>query len=119
MLRDAKEAFREGHRANNTAAVVSLRAASTTQGRVDAGGQGIVLDTGGPSPTRPRTSSSNVGGGGKVGGALGLKEFMHRTRVLDLYRGILKVGESTRRRGFSLFCVSPLPLVSGVGWCGV
>lgn len=104
MLRDAKEAFREGHRASNRVAVIPLRAASTTQGRLDAEGQGIASDRGGPSRTRPRTSSSNLGGGGKVSEALGLKEFMHRTRVLDLYRGILKVGESDNMDTLPLMC---------------
>ncbi|CAN0557051.1 unnamed protein product, partial [Ectocarpus sp. 8 AP-2014] len=59
------------------------------------------------SRSRSRSSSSSSGsgggggggGGGKVGGALGLKEFMHRARVLELYRGVLKVGERNERKG--------------------
>ncbi|CAM9723093.1 unnamed protein product [Pylaiella littoralis] len=94
MLRDAKEAFREGHCANRGAAVLPLRAASTMEGAVDAKGRGADTERGGPSPARTRssssTSTSSLSGGGKVGRALGLKEFMHRTRVLDLYRSILK-----------------------------
>lgn len=119
MLRDANEAFREGHRRGNVrAAVASLRAASTRRGRVDAEERGVILDGGGPSPASPRSSvvrggSSSSSGGGKVGGALGLKEFMHRTRVLDLYRGILKVGEIMRMPCLFALCVYPLPFVSG------
>lgn len=44
----------------------------------------------GGAGTRGNVNSS---GGRKLAGAMGLKEFMHRQRVLELYRGILKVQE--------------------------
>lgn len=86
MFRDAKEAFREAH-VNSTSTTIGnnnsgggLRRASTqpetSLGKAALGGRG---------PDRRRASV------GKAGGALGLKEFMHRARVLSLYRGILKV----------------------------
>lgn len=45
-------------------------------------------------------------GRGKLGGAMGLKQFMHRKRVLDLYRAILKVRRTLDgdRRGLFLAC---------------
>ncbi|CAN0126120.1 unnamed protein product [Ectocarpus fasciculatus] len=110
MLRDAREAFREGCQANNARPMAApFRSASTIQQCAAASGTESTLAgwscvdpwTGRPRP-RPRSSSgssssssrsrssSSSSGGGKVGGALGLKEFMHRARVLDLYRGILK-----------------------------
>ena len=98
MLRDAKEAFREKHHANRrTAVALTLRAVSTKRGGIDVGGA-VVLDRISPrssstsSTSTSSTSTSSSKGSAKMGGALGLKEFMHRTRVLDLYRGILKVG---------------------------
>lgn len=84
MLRDAKESFREGQ-ANNTTNYYGggrLRWASTRPETLP--GKTAV---GGREPNRRRATGSSV----KAGGALGLKEFMHRTRVLGLYRGILKV----------------------------
>lgn len=93
MLRDAKEAFREKHHANRRTVALTLRAVSTKRGRIDVGGA-AVLDRISPRSTSSTssTSTSSSKGSAKMGGALGLKEFMHRTRVLDLYRGILKVG---------------------------
>lgn len=89
MFRDAKEAFREGH-ANNTSATIGdnnigggLRRAST---QPESSGEAALSGRG---ANRRRASV------GKAGGALGLKEFMHRTRVLGLYRGILKVCAGT------------------------
>ena len=95
MFRDANEAFREAH-VNSTSTTIGnnnnnsgggLRWASTQRdtsiGETALGGRG---------PNRRRASV------GKAGGALGLKEFMHRTRVLGLYRGILKVWAGTTAR---------------------
>lgn len=99
ILRSSKEAFRERHDGNVREAAaasgggVSSRVASTKQGRpADVEGE-VVLES---EPKRRSSgntaSSSSSTGGGKAAGALGLKEFMHRTRVLELYRGILQVG---------------------------
>eukprot|EP00903_Cladosiphon_okamuranus_P014984 g13868.t1 len=94
LLRDAKEAFREGHDASRRTVGVSVRALSTKQGTVGVA-EAVVLDRFSPPPARPRSSAAGGSKGGvKTGGALGLKEFMHRARVLDLYRGILKRARS-------------------------
>ena len=97
LLRDAKEAFREGQDVSRRRARVSMRALSTKQGRADSE-EAVVLDRVSRPPVRRRSggggggsSSGGSKGGVKMGGALGLKEFMHRTRVLNLYRGIMKV----------------------------
>ncbi|CAM9546797.1 unnamed protein product, partial [Ectocarpus sp. 12 AP-2014] len=116
MLRDAREAFRGGSHTNNARPrAAPFRSASTMQQCAAASGTESTVAawscvdpwTGRPRPrsssssssrssSRSRSSSSRSGsgggggGGGKVGGALGLKEFMHRARVLELYRGILK-----------------------------
>ncbi|CAN0401829.1 unnamed protein product, partial [Laminaria digitata] len=58
-----------------------LRRASTQPETSSAGKAAL----GRRGPNRRRASVGKAGGG-----ALGLKEFMHRTRVLGLYRGILK-----------------------------
>ncbi|CAM9844495.1 unnamed protein product [Ectocarpus sp. 4 AP-2014] len=105
MLRDA---FREGSHTNNARPrAAPLRSASTMQQCAAASGNESTVAvwscvdpwTGRlrqRSSSRSSSSSSGSGGGGggggggKVGGTLGLKEFMHRSRVLELYRGILK-----------------------------
>lgn len=76
ILRDAKEAFRDA-----PAHSIPLRQACT---KPQPGSAAAVSPSQNADPSRRRP-------GGKAAGALGLKEFMHRTRVLDLYRGILKV----------------------------
>lgn len=88
MLRDANEAFREGqvNNATNYYGGGGLRWASTQPETLP--GEAAV---GGRAPNRRRATGNGV----KAGGALGLKEFMHRTRVLGLYRGILKVWAGT------------------------
>eukprot|EP00752_Nemacystus_decipiens_P010524 g9372.t1 len=61
-------------------------------------GAAVVLGRVCSPPARARSSKSSSSSHGGVGvrtvGALGLKEFMHRTRVLSLYRGILKRARS-------------------------
>lgn len=42
-------------------------------------------------PTNNSGGGSRVRGGRRLAGAMDLKTFMHRQRVLELYRGILKV----------------------------
>lgn len=53
-------------------------------------------------------NSGNISGGRKLAGAMGLKEFMHRKRVLELYRGILKVREGAvcKANVFIVYCSS-------------
>lgn len=53
-----------------------------------------VADSGADAATVNKHSSKlrqPTTGNSRLGGAMGLKEFIHRTRVLGLYRGILKV----------------------------
>lgn len=98
MLRGSKEAFREAKNAaahsrsstpsRNASTLAEEQVAAACTSEVIVGGGGVV----GEKPPSSRTS----GGGRKVAGALGLKEFMHRTRVLELYRGILKASTGVR-----------------------
>lgn len=82
----------------------TLRAASSQpeSSAVSAPSQSV----GAPSRRDSSRSDKGDGGGGKLGDAMGLKQFMHRKRILDLYRAILKVGRALDgdREGVFLVC---------------
>lgn len=77
-LRGAKEALRE-----RNASTIAMRNASTEVGSSSSSTSGEEHDARRDPPRPP---------GQKLAHAMGLKEFMHRTRVLGLYRGLLRVG---------------------------
>lgn len=96
ILRDSKESFRDANAAAHRCSKTPSRDASTLAEKQVAAPfrpEEVVSD-GGVVGEKPPSSRSSPGRG-KVAGALGLKEFMHRTKVLDLYRGILKVRINT------------------------
>lgn len=88
MLRGAREPFRQ--LPLPVARGSTLRAASS---QPESSAVGVPSQSvGAPSRRESGGNDKGDGGEGKLGGAMGLKQFMHRKRVLDLYRGILKVG---------------------------